>query len=72
MKYEVEVWGWREIGKMERMYEVFEVGVELNCLRNMLRMDLSKEEMVIRQRKRAAKVEKKFNKEKSAKMASVY
>ncbi|XP_043468318.1 uncharacterized protein LOC122502364 [Leptopilina heterotoma] len=63
MSYGVEIWGWNEIGKMERMHERFlrwTMGVSWNCPGYMLREELGREKLVCRQRKRVMGMEEKL------------
>lgn len=61
--YGVEVWGWKEEKKVESMHERFlrwVMGVSMYCPGYMLREELEREKMVVRQRKRAWRFEEKL------------
>ncbi|XP_043464490.1 uncharacterized protein LOC122499949 [Leptopilina heterotoma] len=63
ISYGVEVWGWGEIGKVESLHERFlrwTMGVDRNCPGYMLREELGREKVVLRQRKRAMGLEEKL------------
>ncbi|XP_051169309.1 uncharacterized protein LOC127286774 [Leptopilina boulardi] len=72
LSYGVEVWRWREIGKVERMPERFlrwTMGVGWNCPGYMLREELGREKIVLRQRKRAMGLEEKLGQGRGSSLA---
>ncbi|XP_051167789.1 uncharacterized protein LOC127285695 [Leptopilina boulardi] len=63
MSYGVEIWGWKERGKLESMHERYlrwTMGVDWNCPGYMLREELGRDKLSTRQRMRAMGIEEKF------------
>ncbi|XP_043465341.1 uncharacterized protein LOC122500467 [Leptopilina heterotoma] len=63
VSYGAEVWGWKEEKKVESMHERllrWVMGVSMYCPGYMLREELEREKMVVRQRKRAWRFEEKL------------
>ncbi|XP_051156194.1 uncharacterized protein LOC127278503 [Leptopilina boulardi] len=74
ISYGVEIWGWREVEKLERMHERFlrwTMGVDENSPGYMLREELGREKLVIRQRRRAMGLEEKLKQGKGSQVAQM-
>lgn len=68
----MEVWGWSEIGKIERLHERllrWTMGVNWNCAGYMIREELGREKLILRQRKRAMGFEEKLEQRRGSMLA---